>query len=82
MRCINRYVEKYISDSTNEFSISDLIRMRLTPPSHLRWERKDVENITIKDEIFGKSYMRNIEMHVRKFRSINEDCLKDKIIMI
>ena len=45
MRCINRYVEKYISDSTNEFSISDLIRMKLTPPSHLRWEIKDVENI-------------------------------------
>ena len=56
--------------------------MRLTPPSHLRWERNDVENITIKDEIFGKSYMRDIEMHVRKFRSIYEDCLKDKTIMI
>ena len=72
-----------MSDSTNEFSVSDLIRMKHTPPSHLRWEIKDVENIAINNEICGKSYMRNIEMHVRKlFKSINEDFLKDKTIMI
>ena len=70
-----------MSDSTNEFSVSDLIMMKLTPPSHLRWEIKDVENIAINNEICGKSYMRNIEMHVRKFRSINEGVLKDKIII-
>ena len=49
-----------MSDSTYEFSVSDLIRMELTPPSHLRWEIKAVENIAINDEICGKSYMRNI----------------------
>ena len=71
-----------MSDSTNEFSLSDIIRMKLITPSHLRWEIKDVENIAINNEICGKSYMRNIEMHVRKFKSINKDFLKDKIIMI
>ena len=65
------------------FSISNLIRMKITSPSHLRWEIKDVEKIAKNKEICGKSYMRNIEMHVRKlFKSINEDFLKDKIIMI